>query len=74
MTHFRSLPKCWVILANQIALVIDIDHPAVKAMLVHANEDVFAGCLLTSKALQQYGIYHGKCTYLYKISIHSKVI
>ena len=64
---FRTMPKKWVILANQITVAIQLDHPAVIAMLVQPNESLFAGCLLTSKLLQQFGIYNGKYIFIFTL-------
>ena len=57
---FRTVPRKWTILANQITMCIQLDHPAVIALLVQSNENLFTGCLLSSKVLQTFGIYNGK--------------
>ena len=59
------MPMKWTILANQIVKVVDLDHPAMTAMLVQSNDSLFTGFLLTSKTLQIYGIFNGKIEAIY---------
>ena len=58
--NFRSAPRHWVIIANTLTVVVDLTHPAVVATMIASNEPMFAGLLLTSKALQTFGLYNGK--------------
>ena len=60
--RFRRMPLAWVVMANELAVVIDVKDAAVIALLGEANESLFASYSLTTQSLQMFGIFRGKYT------------
>lgn len=56
---FRSFPRQFVVLSNQLATTVDLTDPGVIALLTQSNEHLFVGMLMSSKSLQLMGVFHG---------------
>ena len=56
---FRNLTLQWAIIANQLAISINLLDPETLSLLTLANESEFQLIRMNSRALQIYGIYTG---------------
>ena len=57
---FRNHSHFWAVIANELAIAINLNDPELVALLTVANEAEFVNVQLNSRSMQIYGLYTGE--------------